>query len=437
MTQRNKRTIQLFLILIPAVGILYWSLFATLKVWYAESMVEVDIATHISLFSVIFAVWVISLFAFGTFDPWRHKHIRDFVGAFLNASAFNLVFAVLVFYLQPDLILTPRRFLLVQFLIASAFLFAWLFSLRYLLHRHAVTDVYFVGLRKQWGELKGDSELKRNHSLHLKQSISFDREDHRFSQSQCERSWFVVGDIKESSPKTFSRLQDVHSLGGTIVSYPAFYEDYYRRVSLDDLSDWWFLTRSRKGMYDTLKRFGDICSGLIIGVFFVVTFPFVAVLIKLSGKGPIFFTQDRYSLQGKSFKLIKYRSMKVGTRTDTWTEKNDPRITRIGSFLRKSRLDEIPQCINLLKGDMSLVGPRPEQSHLCEKLADHIPFYNHRTEILPGLAGWAQLHVYASDVEDSRRKLQYDLYYLKHRSLMFDIEIIIKTVLHVLNLSGR
>ncbi len=437
MKQRSKHAIQFFLLILPSVGFLCLSLHWTLGVWYPEGLSVAQTSAHITLFSVIFAVWVVALFAFGAFDPWRHKHIRDYVGGFLNASAFNLVFAVLVFYLQPDLILTPRRFLLAQFLIASALLFGWLFSLRYFLHRHAVTDVYFVGLRKQWSELKADNEIKRNHSLHLRQSISFDHEDHRFGQARCERSWFVVGDVKELSRSTLARLQEVHSKGATIVSYPAFYEDYYRRVSLDDLSDWWFLVRSRKGLYDTAKRLGDICSGLIIGVFFVTTLPFIAVLIKLSGKGSVFFKQDRYSLQGKSFKLIKYRSMRTGTRTDTWTEKNDPRITRIGSFLRKSRLDEVPQCINLLRGDMSLVGPRPEQSHLCEKLADHIPFYNHRTEILPGLAGWAQLHVYASDVEDSRRKLQYDLYYLKHRSLMFDLEILIKTVLHVLNLSGR
>jgi lipopolysaccharide/colanic/teichoic acid biosynthesis glycosyltransferase len=438
MKQSTKHSIQIFFLIVPSVLFLYMSLWLTVLLWYPEGLSVVEATSHITLFTIIFSVWLISFFAFGLFDPWRHKHIRDFVGGFLNASALNLLFAVLVFYVQPDLVLTPRRFLIVQFGIASCLLFVWLFSLRHVLYRHAVTHVYFVNLSEQWDEMKSIQGLRRNHSLHLKQNVQFNEHgEHCFSQKVCERSWFVVDQVSHMPTHVMEKLQGLHAKGATIVSFPEFYEDYLRRVSLDDLNDWWFLVRSRKGVYDSAKRFLDILSGLIIGVFFVVSFPFIAFLIKLSGKGPVFFRQERYSLQGKAFKLIKYRSMRTGTRTDTWTEENDPRITRIGSFLRKSRLDEIPQCINLLKGEMSLVGPRPEQSHLCEQLADRIPFYNHRTEILPGLAGWAQLHVYASDVEDSRRKLQYDLYYLKHRSFMFDLEIIVKTILHVLHLSGR
>jgi lipopolysaccharide/colanic/teichoic acid biosynthesis glycosyltransferase len=126
-----------------------------------------------------------------------------------------------------------------------------------------------------------------------------------------------------------------------------------------------------------------------------------------------------------------------GGRTDTWTEKADPRITAVGKFLRKSRLDELPQAINLLVGNMSLVGPRPEQVHIVEKLRAEIPFYEERHLVKPGLTGWAQLNVYAATVEETKLKLQFDLYYIKHRSILFDLEIILKTIYYVLGWNGR
>jgi lipopolysaccharide/colanic/teichoic acid biosynthesis glycosyltransferase len=186
-----------------------------------------------------------------------------------------------------------------------------------------------------------------------------------------------------------------------------------------------------------MKRFFDLLLGLTLFLVFLVTLPAVAILVKLSSPGPIFFKQERHSLDGRRFQIVKYRTMKYGTATNTWTEKGDVRITSIGRWLRKTRLDELPQCLNILRGDMSFVGPRPEQAQIAERLSDLIPFYGRRTQIRPGLVGWAQLYVYASTDEETRKKLQYDLYYLKHRSLMFDLEILLKTVLHLLRFSGR
>jgi lipopolysaccharide/colanic/teichoic acid biosynthesis glycosyltransferase len=126
-----------------------------------------------------------------------------------------------------------------------------------------------------------------------------------------------------------------------------------------------------------------------------------------------------------------------GGPTNTWTKVNDPRITRVGKFMRKSRLDELPQFINLLIGNMSLVGPRPEQVHIVEKLRQQIPFYDERHLVKPGLTGWAQLNIYAGSLEETKLKLQYDLYYIKHRGFLFDLEIILKTVYYIFTWKGR
>jgi lipopolysaccharide/colanic/teichoic acid biosynthesis glycosyltransferase len=172
-------------------------------------------------------------------------------------------------------------------------------------------------------------------------------------------------------------------------------------------------------------------------VLFLVTFPLCALAVKLSSPGPILFVQQRVGQHGRVFWVYKYRTMS-GSVSNTWTAIGDPRITPIGRFLRKSRLDELPQCINLIVGNMSLVGPRPEQVHLVEELRAAVPFYDERHLVKPGITGWAQINnVYAANVEETVHKLQYDLYYIKHRSFLFDLEIILKTIYYVFSLRGR
>ena len=146
----------------------------------------------------------------------------------------------------------------------------------------------------------------------------------------------------------------------------------------------------------------------------------MAILIKLGSKGPVFYTQDRVGLNGKVFRLIKFRSMKANAESSNgpqFAEKKDPRITRIGRIIRKSRIDEVPQFINIFKGDMDMVGPRPERPVFVKQLEDKVPYYNLRHTVRPGLTGWAQVNYrYGDSLEDGREKLQYDLYYVKHFS---------------------
>jgi len=206
------------------------------------------------------------------------------------------------------------------------------------------------------------------------------------------------------------------------------------------LNDWWLLEhthRDKIGFYPIVKRFLDVVFAFMIAFVFLLTLPFVALLIKLSDRGKIFFTQTRLTVNGTPFTIYKYRTMRAGTPNNTWTSDHDPRVTPVGRFLRQTRLDELPQWINILRGDMSLIGPRPEQAGIVEKLREEIPYFESRHAIRPGLIGWAQLHVYAGDIKESKQKLQYDLYYLKHRSFLFDVEILLKTIAHVFFLQGK
>jgi lipopolysaccharide/colanic/teichoic acid biosynthesis glycosyltransferase len=155
----------------------------------------------------------------------------------------------------------------------------------------------------------------------------------------------------------------------------------------------------------------------------------------------VLYRQARVGLAGKVFNLVKFRSMQLDAERDKgaqWTQKDDPRITRVGGFLRKYRLDELPQFMNVIRGDMSFVGPRPERPCFVEQLREEIPFYDERHSVRPGVTGWAQVEYgYGASVEDAFRKLEYDLFYLKHLSILFDIAIVFRTVRVVLFGFGR
>jgi lipopolysaccharide/colanic/teichoic acid biosynthesis glycosyltransferase len=179
---------------------------------------------------------------------------------------------------------------------------------------------------------------------------------------------------------------------------------------------------------------------LVAGLFLFLVGPIIALLIRLDSPGPIFYRQSRLGRGGQTFDLIKFRSMSVNAEKGTgakWATKNDPRITRIGQILRRTRLDELPQILNILKGDIHLIGPRPERPEFTEQLEKEVPFYRARLAVKPGLTGWAQVkYRYGSSVDDTITKLQYDLYYIKHRSIMLNLLIILKTIGVVLSCKG-
>jgi len=188
-------------------------------------------------------------------------------------------------------------------------------------------------------------------------------------------------------------------------------------------------------VYRGIKRWLDLFASLFGVILFLPLYILIALAIKLDSRGPVFYRQERVGQDGRLFSLIKFRSMTVDAEKDgpVWAVVNDQRVTRVGRWIRKLRLDEIPQLINVLKGEMSLVGPRPERPYFVKRLEKEIPFYSHRHVVKPGITGWAQiLYPYGATREDTQEKLKYDLYYIKHLSPMMDLRIITETAKIVL-----
>jgi exopolysaccharide biosynthesis polyprenyl glycosylphosphotransferase len=188
-----------------------------------------------------------------------------------------------------------------------------------------------------------------------------------------------------------------------------------------------------------VKRAMDIIIAFGLLILSSPIFFLAAIGVKLDSKGPIFYSQERVGLYGRRFMVHKFRTMKVDAEKNgaQWATKNDPRITRIGLFLRRARIDELPQLLCVLKGDMSMVGPRPERAVFIEQLREQVPFYISRLKIKPGLTGWAQVrHHYDTSIEDVQKKLQYDMYYYENMSLLLDIQILFRTIYVVITGKG-
>jgi exopolysaccharide biosynthesis polyprenyl glycosylphosphotransferase len=268
-------------------------------------------------------------------------------------------------------------------------------------------------------------------------------DDPRFAPEALRRGrvWAVVAAEPAALPA--ERRRAFEQAGLRVLGETEFLEQRLNRVDLSRLAPDWFaraagLRRSRAEA--TLRRAFDVATSLGLLLLTSPLLLLTALAIKLDSAGPVFYRQERVGLGGRTFTLIKFRSMVVDAEEagrPLWAGKQDPRITRVGRILRLFRIDEIPQAINVLKGEMAMIGPRPERPVFVEQLARQIPHYNDRALVKPGITGWAQVsYSYGASVEDARMKLAYDLYYVKNRSLFLDLLILVATVRVVLFQEG-
>jgi exopolysaccharide biosynthesis polyprenyl glycosylphosphotransferase len=256
----------------------------------------------------------------------------------------------------------------------------------------------------------------------------------------------VVSITGEMLGETFQTLLDVQERGIEIIRMATLYEELMGRVPIHHLeSDWIirsFVDEARSGSFFEIgKRILDIIGSIVGLLILLALLPFMAIAILADSGWPIFYWQERLGRGGREFKIVKFRTMRQDAEKEGNAQmagENDPRITRVGNFLRTTRLDEIPQFWNVLRGEMSIVGPRAERAQWVATFQKEIPFYRARLLVKPGITGWAQINYgYASSVEETAVKLEYDLFYIKHRSIPMDLVIILRTISTALSRKGR
>ncbi len=314
------------------------------------------------------------------------------------------------------------------------------YLINFLLHNPKITKILLLGEAKDQRRLH-QALTSGNMSAEINYSNKIDPNSADINQLSA----IVIAPHHISDSEEQARLIDYRLSGIPIFSLSDFFESFLFLVPVNEINNDWFIraegfTMLHSSVATRIKRMVDILVALTLALLTLPIMLLACLVIKLSSSGPILFSQTRVGMQGKTFTLYKFRTMRVGAETSgaQWASNEDPRIFPMGRFLRAARIDELPQCWNIIKGDMSIIGPRPERPEFTAKLAKQIPYYDLRHIVKPGLTGWAQVsYPYGASTEDALRKLQFDLYYVKNHSLLLDLNILLRTVRVTIMREGR
>lgn len=424
--------------------ILYLALFLTLYARYGHNWGG-QLGFHLLPFTIIFTLWTIVFYIANLYEiSFTQNNVQFFSDLFYSIAAISVI-SVLFFYFVPFFGITPKTNFFIFIAIATILQTLWRSYFNRLLVKSGYkNNTLIIGASQQTHELY--NFLLSHPQLGYGALGIIDIEDKT-------AHGIIENLIKQKSVKTVVLDPSVYKIPHIIDAFYGllgfginfhnlsdFYERATSRVPLGIIDQTWFLkniTGSPRRFNDSLKRIVDILvsfAGLAVSSLLL---PFVVIAIKLDDNGPIFHIQNRIGQHGKIFQLTKFRTMRVGADA-RWPEKNDPRVTRVGRFLRASRLDEFPQFWNVLRGDLSVVGPRPDLADFAKTLETNISYYKIRNLIKPGITGWAQIHQFApSSIEETRRRLAYDIFYIKNRSLILDLAIILKTIKILLSKMGK
>jgi exopolysaccharide biosynthesis polyprenyl glycosylphosphotransferase len=409
---------------------------------------------------LVWLVLMIELYDVHRAADWGHT-VRGVASAVLAGLVLYLV--LYFYYVDPPRSLLPRRGVAVFLVSVSVLTLLWRWTyIRVFTAPQFMRRVLVVG-----GGRSGELLLQKLNELKVKPFtlVGIIDDDHRKLGTfingvqvigtseqlldlieENDISDIIVAITGEMQGGMFQALLDAQEAGAEIVRMPRVYEEVMGRVPILLLEANWilrsFVDEVRvSGFYILGKRLLDILGGLVGAVVFLITLPFIALATLIDDGWPIFYSQARLGRGGITYRIIKFRTMRRDAEADgqpRWAREDDERATRVGRFLRKTHLDELPQFFNVLRGEMSLVGPRAERPELVEYFQRHIPFYRARLLVKPGITGWAQINYgYASSIEETIVKLEYDLYYIKHRSMLMDLVILLRTPATVLGFRGR
>lgn len=458
--------IKKFLLIAGDIFTLYVGLYITLLARYQNEYTWELWRLHLFPFTVVILLWILIFYINELYDIEYGGGRLNVLSRLFTSLLVGSVFSIAFFYFGYNNLFTirPQRVFIMYFLFSLLLLYLWrIIATRYLISVILKNNLLIVGLNPLMVEII--KKIKRHPQLgfaikgiiplnddYFQNNIFSDIEI--YNKTSIHRLKDICMDaqintiISVANPRESDELQknlfECLSLKINFTDASNFYEKITGKIPVKTIQHIWFLenlNESTKVFYEIIKRLLDIIFSLL-GIIITLPFiPFIIMAIKLDDHGPIFFVQKRLCKNGKIFLAMKFRTMNVGAEKNgpQWATKNDPRITRIGKFLRKTRIDEIPQLINVLKGEMSFIGPRPERPEFVEKLQKDIPFYKERLLVKPGLTGWAQVMgpSYGGSFEETLEKLQYDLFYIKNRSLGLDFSILLKTIKIVLLGKGQ
>jgi exopolysaccharide biosynthesis polyprenyl glycosylphosphotransferase len=422
-----------------------------------------DWERHAVPFGLISLFWCINFYIAGVYQIEGSAKPLEMLRIYLEAMVANLGLSIAFFYLVPGFGIAPRTNLFLHFLISLVFGYAWHILFNRFAKQSETIPVLYIGPEQELSAI--EALLKENPfgyklvAAYCEPTSRIKEFSHQVEGVTLFRSVSELMQAVSLTPFEAVILQEKRALDQSLkeVLYHLVFqtatffdrseieETIAQRVPVRHVSDTWLLqhiNEAEKNWYERIKRGTDLLLSIPFGILTVLFFPFIAVGTKITSPGPLLYSQTRVGKAGKTFELWKFRTMQVDAEKNgpqfTAQTKTDPRITWFGKILRQLRIDELPQIWNVLKGDLSFIGPRPERPAFVTPLLALEPFYSLRHLTRPGLTGWAQVTFLKpnASLEDNLTKLQYDLYYIKHRSFFLDLTILLKTIGIVIRRKG-
>ena len=445
---RKKEAMVLFL---GDIFVLFISLYLTLTLRYGSIPTQEVIFDHIVPFFILFILSILISFIAGMYEKHTLVLKSKLPKILIQVQIINAIVSISFFYFIPYFIITPKITLFIYLTISLILMTAWRMAIMQTFGTRGKYKALLIAEGSEAKELYNEINKNQRYGTSfvkwIDTSLSSIQGGDIFTLIKSEKISFIVADfsnnkIKEIMPVLYGLIFS----GVQFADTQKIYEEIFDRVPLSLVNDVWFLeniSSSMKTFFDLFKRITDIFISGILAVLSLFLYPFVYFAIKFDDGGSLFIIQERV---GKNDKIIKIRKFRTMMTNDNGNYKNaflgENRVTRVGKFLRKSRIDELPQLWNVFSGDIALIGPRPELPNLVKIYEKNISYYNMRHIIKPGLSGWAQIYHenhphHEEAVVQTKEKLSYDFYYIKNRSILLDLKIILKTLKVLLSFVGR
>ncbi len=455
----GERTRELLILIIGDVFFFILALWLTLFVRYLSIPSAELFSSHLGPFLTISAVWLFIFYIAGLYDKQTVFFKSLMFSRILNTQVVNAIVAFLLFFVIPFGIAPKTN--LVIYMVISVAVFTWW---RMYLYNHFIPKNMHRAIILADGpeaiELVDEVNNNDRYNYFFVRIINkktatetVDFEAKLLQLIEKEKIDIIVANTSDGYlTKVLPKLFDLAFLRFelTFLDFYKVYEDTFDRVPLSALNYEWFITnvsQAKSLVYDALKRMVDVLGSLLLGLGLILILPFIYIAMRIEGKGSLFITQERIGQFNKKVIVYKIRTMTENrSASATWTNEDAKEgnvVTKVGAVLRKLSIDELPQVLNILKGEMSLIGPRNDIKGLGERLAKEIPYYNIRNFVKPGVTGWAQTHqhymgsnISPQSLEETKMRLSYDLYYVKNRSFLLDIDIALRTLKTLLSRFG-
>ena len=429
---------KIFFVFIVDLAVAFSALFFMILLRYGKNDFYSQLNNHLIPFLIIIISFILSFYIFNLYSFRFNRNITEFTNSFIKSLIISFTISILIFYIFGGLFkLTPKTNLIIFTLIFGIIDFYLRTIIKKYYIKKRINQKIFI-VNKNNNELV--NELKNN------QNIRYEiiKETNNFNLNEIiglKPDLVIIDSIEE---KEFDNIYYIIKENISVATINNFYEETFQKVPTEkieknEIID--YINNNNKFIFNFEKRIMDIVLSSFLIVILSPIFIIIGLIIKLTSKGPVLIKQKRVGKNDEIFTLYKFRSMialskdgEAQTNGAIWTKNNkkDARITTVGLFLRETHLDEIPQLVNIIKGDISLVGPRPERPEFTKILNKEMLYYDLRHSTKPGLTGWAQVNYkYGASIEDTKEKLKYDFYYIKNRNIFFDILIILKTLARI------